>query len=54
MRDVSWYIQLEITLDSEEARWEDLDEATQEHILNEVKEGNFSGLLSEEGGEDNE
>lgn len=54
MKDVSWYVKIEITLDGEDARWEDLDEATQEQILNEVKEGNFSGLLIEEGGEDNE
>ena len=54
MKDVSWYANFTILIDGEDARWEDLDEASQEHILNEVKDGNCCGMFTAEGGEDNE
>ena len=38
-----WSVKFELTLEGEEVRWDDLDEVTQEHIANCIKEGYTSG-----------
>ena len=45
-----WSVEFELTLEGKEVRWEDLDEITQEHIANCIKEGYTSGeiCISEE------
>lgn len=43
----SWYVQFELTLDGESVRWDDLSETTQEHILECIKGGSFSGEIVE-------
>ena len=40
-----WSVEFELTLEGEEVRWEDLDEITQEHIANCIKEGYTSGEI---------
>jgi hypothetical protein len=40
-----WSVKFELTLDGEEVRWEDLDECTQEHILEMIKEDFRSGEI---------
>lgn len=42
-----WSVNFEVTLDGEEFRWEDLSETTQEHILDMIMEGYFSGEICE-------
>lgn len=48
----SWSVSFDLTLNGEDVRWEDLDEATQEHIAEKIKEGYFSGEIVEESDED--
>ena len=44
-----WSIKFELTMEGEEVRWDDLDEATQEHIAECIKEGYTSGeIVTEE------
>lgn len=40
-----WNVKFDLTLDGEEVRWEDLDECTQEHIAEMIKEGYNSGEI---------
>lgn len=40
-----WNVKFELTLEGEEVRWDDLDEATQEHIAECIKEGYTSGEI---------
>ena len=40
-----WNVKFELTLDGEEVRWDDLDEATQEHIADCIKEGYTGGEI---------
>ena len=50
-----WHVKFELTLEGEEVRWDDLDECTQEHIAECIKEGYTSGeIVIEEDGEDEE
>ena len=43
-----WSIELELTLDGEDVRWDDLDECTQEHIADCIRDGYISGEICEE------
>lgn len=44
-----WSVKFELTMEGEEVRWDDLDEATQEHIAECIKEGYTSGeIVTEE------
>ena len=44
-----WSVKFELTMEGEEIRWDDLDEATQEHIAECIKEGYTSGeIVTEE------
>jgi hypothetical protein len=47
MKIGSWYVKFELVLDGEDVRWEDLDESSQEHIVECIKEGYTSGELVE-------
>lgn len=49
-----WGVDFELTLDGEDVRWEDLDEMTQEHILDCIRNGSFGGEIVEETDEDYE
>ena len=40
-----WSVNFELTVEGEEVRWDDLDEATQEHIAECIKEGCVSGEI---------
>ena len=40
-----WSVKFELTLEGESVRWDDLDEATQEHIAEKIKEGYCSGEI---------
>ena len=40
-----WHVKFELTLDGEEVRFDDLDECTQEHIAECIKEGYTSGEI---------
>lgn len=40
-----WSVKFELTLEGEEVRFDDLDEATQEHIAECIKEGYTSGEI---------
>ena len=40
-----WHVKLELTLEGEDVRWDDLDEATQEHIAECIKDGYTSGEI---------
>lgn len=43
-----WSVKFDLTLEGEEVRWDDLDEVTQEHIAEMIKEGYTSGEIVEE------
>lgn len=43
-----WSVNFDLTLDGENVRFEDLDECTQEHIAEMIKEGYYSGEIIEE------
>lgn len=40
-----WNVSFELTLDGKEIRWEDLDECTQEHIAEMIKDGYNGGEI---------
>ena len=40
-----WSVKLELTLEGEEIRWDDLDECSQEHIVNMIKDGYTGGEI---------
>lgn len=40
-----WEVKFELTLEGEEVRWDDLDECTQEHIAEMIKEGYLGGEI---------
>lgn len=42
-----WRVKFNLTLDGEEARWEDLSESTQAHILGQINEGYWQGEIIE-------
>ena len=42
-----WIVHFDLTLDGEDVRFEDLDESSQEHILNCIKEGYCQGEIVE-------
>lgn len=46
-----WKIDFDITLDGKSVRFEDLSEASQEHIINCIKDGYQSGEVIEESDE---
>lgn len=43
-----WHVKWDLTLEGEPVRFEDLSEATQEHIAERIKEGYCSGEIVEE------
>lgn len=43
-----WVVDFDITLDGKTVRFEDLDECSQEHILERIKEGYKQGEIVEE------
>lgn len=45
MKTVLWSVNFEMTLDGQKVFWDDLDEATQEHIAECIKEGYTSGEI---------
>lgn len=45
MKTGYWSVNFELTMEGEEVRWDDLDEATQEHIAECIKEGYISGEI---------
>lgn len=47
-----WSVSFDLTLEGESVRWDDLDECTQEHIAECIREGYTSGEIYIEG--DNE
>lgn len=40
-----WQVTFDLTLEGETVRWDDLDDATQEHIANRIKEGYHGGEI---------
>lgn len=46
-----WQVKFNLTLDGEEARWEDLSESTQAYILEQINEGYWQGEIIEEKGD---
>lgn len=40
-----WSVKFELTLEGEIVRWDDLDEATQEHIAEKIREGYCGGEI---------
>ena len=40
-----WSVKFELTLEGESVRWDDLDEATQEHIADCIKDGYCGGEI---------
>lgn len=42
-----WFIKFDLTLEGEDVRWDDLSEATQEHIAKMILEGFCSGEIYE-------
>lgn len=40
-----WSVSFELTIEGEEVRWDDLDEATQEHIAECIKDGYIAGEI---------
>lgn len=44
----TWYVSFELTLEGEDVDFEDLSETTQDHILEQIKEGYFSGEIVED------
>ena len=49
-----WNVKFDLTLDGKEVRWEDLDEATQEHIAECIKDGYCGGEIVMKDDEDEE
>lgn len=40
-----WGVNFELTLNGEKVYWDDLDEATQEHIIECIKDGYYGGEI---------
>lgn len=40
-----WRVKFDLTLEGESVRWEDLDECSQEHILECIKDGYWQGEI---------
>ena len=49
-----WSVKFELTLDGEDVLWDDLDEVTQEHIAECIKEGYCGGEIVIEDDEEDE
>lgn len=49
-----WSVKFELTLDGEDVLWDSLDEATQEHIAECIKEGYMGGEIVIEEDDDDE
>lgn len=49
-----WNVKFELTLDGEKVGWDDLDEATQEHIADMIKEGYNGGEIVVEEDDEND
>ena len=49
-----WEVKFELTLEGKEVRWDDLDECTQEHIAEMIKEGYVGGEIVIEDDEDDD
>lgn len=49
-----WNVKFDLTLDGKEVRWDDLDECTQEHIAEMIKEGYNGGEIVIEEDDDDE
>ncbi len=47
-----WNVKFDLTLEGKEIRWEDLDECSQEHIAEMIKEGFNGGEIVIEDDED--
>lgn len=43
-----WHVKFELTIEGEPVRWDDLSDATQEHIAEMIKQGYYSGEICEE------
>ena len=44
-KDVNWSVNFEITINGEEAKFEDLSEIAQEYILDCIKNDSYSGTF---------
>ena len=40
-----WHVNFDLTLDGQDIRWEDLDETTQEYILECIRNDYYSGEI---------
>ena len=49
-----WLVKFDLTLEGEDVRWDDLDECSQEHILECIKDGCRQGQIVIEDDEDDE
>lgn len=49
-----WNVKFDLTLDGKKVRWDDLDECTQEHIAEMIKEGYNGGEIVIEEDDDDE
>lgn len=47
-----WHVRFDLIVDGEKVYWDDLDEATQEHIIECIKEGYSNGEIVIEEDED--
>lgn len=48
-----WVVKFDLTLEGEDVRWDDLDECSQEHILESIKDGYCQGEIVMEDDEPN-
>lgn len=48
----SWHVKFELTLNGEDVSFEELSEETQKHIVEQIKEGYYSGEIVEEADDD--
>ena len=44
-RDINWHVVIEVTVNGEEVRFDELEEYEQEVILNSIKEDYYSGTF---------
>jgi hypothetical protein len=52
MKSGWWSVKWDLTLEGKKVRWDDLDEATKEHIANLILDGYWCGeILMEDDGE---
>jgi hypothetical protein len=49
-----WIVKFDLTLEGEDVLWDDLDECSQEHILECIKDGYCQGEIVMEDDEDDE